>query len=253
MRAASRFLADHGLRGAELSARDEADVARAAVLCRALHKTYPDDLSLLFKIPASMKPGAEFLKNISTLVEKVIFATQQLRVSAQLHSVRFPNPYLPHKEAVEGDIFLNQQLGHVWSLRQQLGTQGGMARHWCFTLSLGAIKNFVDALYKKLVWVTGYDYASLQEVCALLRESKAQTSDESLSRFLRTDYVFYTYDDRDTISEKVSRVLGEFPGLCVAAYDVELDDLDGYCDAQGADVGAPLLELLHAVAFRHPP
>ncbi|KAL1468835.1 hypothetical protein MTO96_025160, partial [Rhipicephalus appendiculatus] len=253
-KAASRFVAEHVLRGVELAVRSDEDVARVAATCQDLRKIHPDDISLLVKIAASINPSAEFLKNISTLVDKVIFETQRLRVDVQLHSVRFANPYKPHTDAAVGDVFMRQQLSRIWSLRQQLVTQNSVATQgWCFTLSLGAIKNYVDTLYKKLVFVTGYDYTSLQEVCALLRENKAQTNNDSLSRFVKTDYVFYTFDDRDTIAQKMSRALGEFPELCVAGYDVELDDLDGYCDAQGADVGAPLLELLHAVAFRHPP
>ncbi|XP_075535607.1 uncharacterized protein LOC142571224 [Dermacentor variabilis] len=253
-KAASRFVADHVLRGVEVAVRTEEDVSRVAAICRTLHKIHPDDISLLVKIAASIKPTAEFLRNISTLVDKVIFETQQLRQDTQLHSIRFANPYMPHAEAAAGDVFMRRQLSRVWSLRQQLVAQSAAATHgWCFTISLGTIKNYVDTLYTKLVWVSGYDYTSLQEVCALLRENKAQMNNESVSRFVKTDYVFYTFDDRDTIAQKMSRALGEFPELCVAAYDVEMDDLDGYCDAQGAKVGAPLLELLHAVAFRHPP
>ncbi|KAH7963651.1 hypothetical protein HPB52_022319 [Rhipicephalus sanguineus] len=261
VKAASRFVADHALRGAELAVRSDEDVARVAAICRGLHKIHSDDISLLVKIAASIQPTTTFLKNISTLADAVIFETQRLRGDVQLHSIRFANPYMQHSDAAVGDVFMRQQLSRIWSLRQQLVTQSSVAAQgWCFTLSLGAIKNYVDTLYKKLVFVTGYDYTSLQEVCALLRENKAQTNNDSVSRFVKTDYVFYTFDDRDSIAQKcvvlhlqMSRALREFPELCVAGYDVELDDLDGYCDAQGADVGAPLLEVLHAVAFRHPP
>ncbi|XP_077538399.1 uncharacterized protein LOC144150973 [Haemaphysalis longicornis] len=251
VRAASRFLVDHALSGVELAARREPDLSRAVPSCQDLHRIHPDDISLLLRISASINSTAESIKNISTLVDKVIFETQQLRLDA-MPSVRFANPYLPFENALQGDVFMRESLSRVWSLRQAVGDGGGASRGWCFTLSLGAIKNFRDTLYGNVVSVVGYDYASLQEVCALLKETHAETNNDSVSRYVKTDYVFYTFDDRDTIFEKVSRILNQFPNLCLAAYDVELDDVDGYCQEQGVDVGAPLLELLHAIAFRRP-
>ncbi|KAH9371841.1 hypothetical protein HPB48_013836 [Haemaphysalis longicornis] len=310
VRAASRFLVDHALSGVELAARREPDLSGAVPACQDLHRIHPDDISLLLRISASINSTAESIKDISTLVDKVIFETQQLRLDA-MPSVRFANPYLPFENALQGDVFMvrrerinRESLSRVWSLRQAVGDGGGASRGWCFTLSLGAIKNYRDTLYGNVVSVVGYDYVSLPEVCALLKETHAETNNDSVSRYVKTDYVFYTFDDRDTIFEKaseprvlipcdrrarakdtlegaswtfdsqpppcqflvlggipsksglvllllqVSRILSQFPNLCLAAYDVELDDVDGYCQEQGVDVGAPLLELLHAIAFR---
>ncbi|KAH6919883.1 hypothetical protein HPB50_029129 [Hyalomma asiaticum] len=89
-------------------------------------------------------------------------------------------------------LHARQQLSRIWSLRQRLAAQNSVATHgWCFTISLGAIKNYVDTLYKKLLFVTGYDYTSLQEAAVerqfagRLTRFEARPADVSLERLVR--------------------------------------------------------------------
>ncbi|KAL1474500.1 hypothetical protein MTO96_037926, partial [Rhipicephalus appendiculatus] len=71
---------------------------------------------------------------------------------------------------------------------------------------------------------------------------------KALSRFRENRTVFYAYDNKQTITNKLWRLAHEFPRYCVALYDVERDDFEDVCPRKGVPLLRVVRKLVTATA-----
>ncbi|XP_077527779.1 uncharacterized protein LOC144139235 [Haemaphysalis longicornis] len=86
----------------------------------------------------------------------------------------------------------------------------------------------------------GYNYTSLKEPCQQSGLRKG-IDWKALSRFRENRTIYYAYDNKQTLTNKIWRLAHEFPRYCVAVYDVEMDDFEDVCPKKSV----PLLRLVH--------
>ncbi|XP_077489233.1 uncharacterized protein LOC144100062 [Amblyomma americanum] len=148
-----------------------------------------------------------------------------------LQTRRFPNPYQPFAGSHNRDVYMRHRLWQVHPWRRHLH-----ADNVCFTFSMAVIKARKGPVRNAML---GYSYTGLKEPCQ-------QTSMErgvdwkALSRFRENRTVYYAYDNKQTITNKLWRLSHEFPRYCVAAYDVERDDFEDFCPKKSV----PLLRVV---------
>ncbi|XP_064478567.1 uncharacterized protein LOC135391927 [Ornithodoros turicata] len=234
----SKFLSRNGLDGIQLQLQDKLELDIAPTICREFQKIHPGELHIILWISHTLMPQKAFFVNVTTNVEYIVFETQRLRAD-ELHSLRFPNPYGPFDNSDSNDTFLAQQVAQLVPLRRHLE-----ASNWCISMALGGVKCFKDALYSKILLVTGCDPVTMKEVCEQLRNHKSRYSRDAMSRYFTAGQAMYGYDDRDSLVEKLMKLLYQYPGFCISAYDVEYDDTDNFCHDHEVDLGTPLLRVL---------
>ncbi|KAH6943523.1 hypothetical protein HPB50_022923 [Hyalomma asiaticum] len=152
---------------------------------------------------------------------------------------RYPNPYQPFTGSHNKDVYMRYRLWRVHPWRRQL-----RLNNVCFTLSMTVIKAQKGATRNSML---AYSYTGLKEPC---QQTSMETGVDwkALSRFRENRTVFYAYDNKQTITNKLWRLAHEFPRYCVALYDVERDDYEDVCPRKSVPLLRVVRKLVTATA-----
>ncbi|CAN8003124.1 unnamed protein product [Ixodes hexagonus] len=234
--AVSRLLSKHDLSGVELRAGSQEDLHVAAMLYREFYRSHPTNVYLILRVSPAVLPDKKFFKDASIghLFSNPAFV---LLPPFQLAIVSRVPP-----DDVITRTFSRPSRTFGWGTAAKVGTADAWSAVFC------AARQSTDATA-----ATSLDVAlTAVPASASLLAGASTTNQQGRDIHLNVNRVSVIHGSLDvsmSLSSQLSRLLGEFPGLCVAAYDVEYDDVDGYCKASGRDVGAPLVGVLHSMVF----
>lgn len=219
------------LRGIELVMSSHLQKTKFLRFCQSFVYKMKNNASLIIKVERTVDLTKKLFERLASLPMYLILETQVVQMSG-MQTRRFPNPYQPFAGSHQKDVYMRYRLWKVHPWRRRLHLD-----NVCFTLSMAVIKEQKGAVRNTML---AYNYTSLKEPC---QQSGLQKGIDwkALSRFRENRTVYYAYDNKQTLTNKIWRLAHEFPRYCVAVYDVEMDDFEDVCPKNSV----PLLRVVH--------
>lgn len=219
LQAVIAFLRNYKLRGIELVLSNNFQGTKLLRFCQNFVYNMKSNDSLLIKVARTVPLIKNLFERLASVSTFVILETQAGQMPS-LHTRRFPNPYQPFNGSTTKDIYMRYRLWKVHPWRRRLHLD-----NVCFTMSMAVIKGRKRAAGDRIL---DYSYTNLKEPC-LQQDMEKGIDVKAISHYRENQTVYYAYDNRQTIIEKLWRLSHEFPRYCVAVYDVEMDDFENAC------------------------
>ncbi|XP_075726097.1 uncharacterized protein LOC119179260 [Rhipicephalus microplus] len=226
------------LRGVEMVMASHMQRTRFIRFCQNFVHKMKNNESLIIKVQRTVELTKGLFERLASIPLFLVLETQVAQMT-DMTTKRYPNPYQPFAGSHNRDVYMRYRLWRVHPWRRQL-----RLNNVCFTLSFTVIKAQKGATKNSML---AYSYTGLKEVCQQ-RSMEMGVDWKALSRFRENRTVFYAYDNKQTITNKLWRLAHEFPRYCVALYDVERDDFEDICPRKSVPLLRVVRKLVTATA-----
>lgn len=226
------------LRGVEMVMASHMHRTRFIRFCQNFVHKMKTNESLIIKVQRTVELTKGLFERLASIPLFLVLETQVTQMP-DMTTKRYPNPYQPFAGSHNKDVYMRYRLWRVHPWRRHL-----RLNNVCFTLSMTVIKAQKGTTKNSML---AYSYTGLKEPCQ--QTSMDMGVDwKALSRFRENRTVFYAYDNKQTITNKLWRLAHEFPRYCVALYDVERDDFEDVCPRKSVPLLRVVRKLVTATA-----
>ncbi|CAN7939706.1 unnamed protein product, partial [Ixodes hexagonus] len=232
-RSAAEWLNGHGFDGIAIldqSITSVTDVRRFFPVVKRLFDVFErEDRKLSIVLGLSLKEHtttpedvAEAFEDISKYVDYLIIQTHHMRSTPC--QVSLSSAFLEH-ESLSSTVPVRTAISWMRLLHQENETNAGL----CFSLNMATVNFKVKGGVGNMT-CKSERWSNYRDSCLTSEGFGSPVKPQgSLSLYRSHKSSWQTFENEETVREKVERAVTLFPGVCVAAFYVEHDDSTGTC------------------------